>query len=159
MERPRVNPDRHPKHRQRNMLAAAALLTLAALTAPKLFNSLFEPDGNYPGSKIIQQELASGKAQDGRHITMLITITNAPIEVGIIGGGPGSLDEAGILPKDTIVDPILIFDAGNGDKTAAFSCESVRPYLYVPWKESTIKDLESAICYIDKPGSFTPADY
>jgi len=152
MERPRIIESlvRTTKRLEKPALAACAAMALTACAS-----------GNFPGQEVLQKELISKQASEGRGITLIMTNADVPVNVGFIGEGPTNVTEAGILPKDTMIDPVVVFDAGHGDLTAAFSCAQVKRYLDLPWGETPKSELKDVMCYVFKGSnnSFTAADY
>lgn len=152
MERPRVTLEsirQTAKRLEKPTLAACAATALLAC------------GGNFPGQEALKQELTNKKPADGRGYTLIMTNRDVPVVVGFVGDGPTNVTEAGILPKDTMVDPVIVFDAGHGEQTAAFSCAQVKQYLDLPWGETPKQQLKDVMCYVfeGKHTSFTAADY
>ncbi len=152
MERPRVTLEAIRQTARR--LEKPALAACAA-------TALLACGGNFPGPETLRKELIEKKPTDGRGYTLIMTNRDVPVVVGFIGDGPTGVSEAGILPKDTMVKPVIVFDAGHGEQTAAFPCAQVKSYLNSPWSETPKQQLKDIMCYVfeGKHNSFTAADY
>ena len=117
--------------------------------------------GNFPGYKVLNTEISHGIAQDGRIFTPIIiegqteadsneleANGGANVSVGFIGEGPTNVTTAGIIPEGTRINNAVVFDAGHGQKSAAFSCASVAGDLFYDWKYMDPDKLQQITCYI-----------
>ncbi len=151
MERPRIieSVSNATKRLEKPALAACAATALLAC------------GGNFPGQTTLNQELKTGETKDGRGYTLIMTNRDVPVVVGFVGDGPTNVTTAGILPKDTMIEPAIVFDAGHGEQTAAFSCAQAKQYLDLPWGETPKQQLKDVMCYVfaGQHNSFTAADY